>query len=169
MKHLGKKIAVVGIMASGKSTFARKLAERMHLPLLHVDAIMWKPGWNYIGDAETATRLDQSTSDPEWILEGYIVKEARSFVFERADTIVYLDYSWLLVSVRYIMRWWKHRKNPRPELPGSPEKFELKFLERIRTKGETVSLDAFLDNESFKPKIIVFKSPKEAEKFLQNI
>ena len=51
-KGLGKKILIVGTSASGKSTFARKLAAKTKLPLIHIDSIMWQPGWDYIGDTE---------------------------------------------------------------------------------------------------------------------
>ena len=161
-----KKIVVVGVSASGKSIFSRKLAAKTKLPLTLIDSIMWNPGWNYIGDEETAKRLDQVSIGTEWIIEGYIVKEARPFVFDRADTIIYLDYSPFVSSLRYIQRWWKHRKDPRPELPGSPEKFSFKFLKLVWTKGETVSLNKFLSDNKYEGKIIKFRSPRQASNFL---
>ena len=91
MNTLGKKIVVVGVSASGKSTFARKLGSKMSSPVFFVDSIMWKSGWNYVGDEETVKKLDEISSRTEWIIEGYITKGARDFVFERADTIIYLD------------------------------------------------------------------------------
>lgn len=169
MRSLGRKIVIVGVSASGKSTFARKLAGKMILPVFFVDSIMWKPGWEYVGDAEVAERLDDVTTEAEWILEGYIVKEARQFVFERADTIVYLDYSPWVASWRYLKRWWKHRKDPRPELEGSPEKFSFKFLELVWVKGETISLNKYLSAIEPQNKIIKLSSLKQAKKFLQEI
>lgn len=166
---LGKKILIVGVSASGKSTFARKLAEKTKLPLVLVDAIMWKPNWEYIGDAETAKALEEASAQPEWIIEGYIVKEARSVVLERADSIIYLDYSSVVSSLRYIMRWWMHRKHPRPELAGCPEKFSWKFLKLVWSKGETVSLNKFLSQMNDQDKIIKLHSPKEAQRFLYHV
>ena len=166
--NLGKKIVVVGVSASGKSTFSRKLAEKTKLPVIHMDSIMWKPGWEYIGDEATTVKLDEESSKNGWIIEGYLTKSSRTFLFERADTIVYLDYSPLVSSMRYIIRWWKHRNDPRPELPGSPEKFSFKFLKLVWTKGETISLESFLRNVSDGKKIIL-KSPSEALDFLNSI
>ncbi len=40
---MGNKIVVVGISAVGKSTFSRKLAQTLNLPLTLMDTIMWKP------------------------------------------------------------------------------------------------------------------------------
>lgn len=166
-KNLGSKILVLGVSASGKSTFARKLAEKTGLPVIFVDAIMWKQNWKYIGDIETAKRLDEESAKPQWIIEGYIVKEARAFVFERADAIIYLDYPRVVASFRYIQRWWIHRKNPRPEIEGSPEKFSWKFLKLVWKKGEAISLDGFLVKAD-QTKILRLTSPKEAKNFLKN-
>lgn len=167
MINLGKKIVVVGVSASGKSVLTRKLAEITKLPIIFMDSIMWNPGWNYIGDEETVKRLDEVSSKPEWIIEGYISKAARTFVFDRADSIIYLDYSPLVSSWRYIKRWFKHRNNPRPELEGSPEKFDFKFLKLVWTKGEAISLNKYLEGVQNKSKIFTLKSPRETKKFLR--
>ncbi|MDB5258999.1 MAG: topology modulation protein [Candidatus Taylorbacteria bacterium] len=169
MPNLGKKIAIVGVSASGKSTFARKLAERTCLPVFFMDSIMWKPGWNYVGDEETVLRLQEISSGTEWIIEGYITKGARSVIFDRADTVIYLDYPRWVASGRYILRWLKHRKDPRPELAGSPEKFSFKFLKLVWNKGETRSLDALLAQMSERSKIIRLTSPKKSRIFLHKI
>lgn len=166
MLKLGKKIVVVGISAVGKSTFSRKLAQKLDLPLTLMDSIMWKPGWVYVGDNETVRRLDEISLQSEWIIEGYVNKEARKFIFERADSIIYLDYSPITSSWRYVKRWWKHRNDPRPELDGSPEKFSFKFLKLVWTKGEAISLDKYLKAVEPKNKIVILHSSKQAERFL---
>lgn len=66
-------------------------------------------------------------------------------------------------------RWWKHRKDPRPELKGSPEKFDFKFLKLVWTKGEAVSLNRYLIKVNPQSKIITLHSPKEAKKFLEQV
>jgi adenylate kinase family enzyme len=167
--NLGKKIVIVGVSAVGKSTFARELSTKTKLPLTHMDAVMWKPGWNYVGDDATVRELERASSDNEWIIEGYISKGARQFVFDRADTIIYLDYSPMIAARRYIQRWLRHRKTPRPELEGSPEEFSFKFLKLIWTQGETKSLDMFLADPKYQARIVRLTSPKEAYKFLASL
>jgi adenylate kinase family enzyme len=167
MGKRGKRIVVVGVSASGKSTFARTLALRYDLPLIHMDTIWWKPGWIEVGEEEATNKIESITSNDEWIVEGYIPHAARPFVFERADQIIYLDYSGATAARRYIQRWWKHRKNPRPELEGSPEKFSFKFLKLVWSKREAKSLNESLRSISNQDKIIAFASPKQAMAFLQ--
>jgi adenylate kinase family enzyme len=168
MNNLGNKIVVVGVSASGKSTFTKRLATKINLPVICMDAIMWKPGWVYIGDEETVNKLKEVSLADKWIIEGYISSNARTFLFDRADTIIYLDYSPWVCSWRYVMRWWKHRKNARPELDGSPEKFSFKFLTLVWKKGEAVSLDKFLDKVD-KNKIIKLDSLRKTEIFLNSL
>jgi adenylate kinase family enzyme len=165
--NLGKKIVIIGVSASGKSTFARQLGAKTNLPIVFTDAIMWNPGWAYIGDEETVQKLKEESSRDEWIIEGYISKDARTFVLDCADTIIYLDYPRMVAAVRYIKRWWKHRKNARPELEGSPENFDFKFLKVVWTKAEARSFDKFLGQINDQGKIIRLYSPREAENFLK--
>ncbi len=169
MRKTGKRIVIVGVSASGKSTFARKLSAKTKIPLFLMDAIMWNPGWQYIGDEETVKKLEEIGATEEWIIEGYVSTEARTFLFERADMIVYLDYTPMVATLRYLKRWLKHRKSPRPELEGSPENFDWKFLKLVWTKGEAVSLNRFLDKVKDQSKLVKFTSPRLAESFINKI
>ncbi len=169
MRNLGKKIVVVGVTAAGKTTFARKLAAKTNLPLICIDALMWQPGWKYIGEEEIATQLRLASEADEWIIEGYLVEEARSVVFNRADTVIYLDYVPWVASWRYIKRWWKHRKNPRPELPGSPEKFSFKFLDLAWSRGETAYVHEYMNAVQDQTKIVRITSLKESKAFLDSV
>ncbi len=167
MKSLGKKIVIVGVSASGKSTFARKIANNIKLPLIHVDTIIWKPGWQPIGNNKTAEILREISSKEEWIIEGYITKEVRTFIFDRADTIIYLDYPPIVATFRYLKRWLKHRKDPRPELEGSPEKFDWEFMKLVWNKGEAVSLNKFLAQIKNPEKLIKLTSVSQTNAFLR--
>lgn len=105
---LGKKIVVLGVSASGKSTFARALAAKTQLPLIHMDEIMWNPNWQYVGDEETLELISKTSENEEWIIEGYIDKSARVELFNKADVLLYLDYPAWIPALRYIKRWWQH-------------------------------------------------------------
>lgn len=164
---LGKRVVVLGVSACGKSTFSRALAAKASLPLTHMDSIMWKSGWNYVGDDETVKQLEAVSLRDSWIIEGYIPKGARITVLERADTIIYLDYPSYIPACRYIKRWLKHRKNPRPELAGCPETFSFNFLHRVWAKHEVKNLLPHLEKAENQVKTIVFKHPKEASQFLR--
>lgn len=166
---LGNKIVILGVSASGKSTFARRLAPKMQLPLIHVDELMWKPGWEYIGDEETVSLINAVSEKDSWIIEGYIEKGAQRDLFNKADTLLYLDYPSWVSTLRYIKRWWQHRTEPRPELPGCPETFSFEFLLRVYKKKEVYRLEKLLSEGKWNSKIIRFKTPNQAEHFLKTI
>ena len=169
MNSLGKKIVIVGVSASGKSTLARALSEKTGIPVTFMDSIMWKPGWVYVGDDETNKALEEITSGDTWLLESYITKGSFANVFERVETIIYLDYPRYVAFLRYIKRWWQHRENPREEIPGCPEKLNLEFAFRIWKKVEVSGLNEFLRDSSYESKILRFQSVKETKDFLKNL
>lgn len=169
LEGMGKRIAVVGVSASGKSIFARKLAVKTNLPLVHIDALMWKPGWDYIGDDATVEKLKEVSAQDSWIIEGFINKIALETVIGRAETVLYLDYPRYIPAWRYIVRWLKHRKNPRPELEGSPEKFSFEFLKRVWDKKEVYRLEKYLQTLPNQDKIIRVHSPREASRMLASV
>lgn len=167
--ELGNKIVVLGVSASGKSTFARRLAAKLQLPLIHIDELMWKPGWQYIGDEETIRLIKEASEKDSWIIEGYIEKGAQLDLFNKADRLLYLDYPASVPTLRYVKRWWQHRTDPRPELPGCPERFSLEFLWRVYKKKEVYRLEQLFKKIDYSAKIIKLKSPKEAEELLQSL
>jgi len=162
----GKKILVVGTSASGKSVFSRELGRCAGIPVIYIDALMWKPGWNYVGKEEIIKLLDEASQNQEWIIEGFIHKQALPFMLERANTIIYLDYSRFVTSWRYIKRSWMHNKNPRLELEGSPDKFSFKFLMKIWSKKEVYWLDIYLKELPNQVKLIRLTSPQKAKTML---
>lgn len=165
----GNKVLIIGVSAVGKTNFATKLGKKLGRKVTHMDAIIWKPGWEYIGDDASNEKLEALSRKNQWIIEGYIATAGRTGLFNLADTIIYLDYNSFLSTWRYIKRWWTHRKTPRPELPGSPEKFSFKFLWLIFSKGETKNIDRLLEEAKKTERLITLHSPKEADMFLKEI
>ena len=92
-----KRVMIIGQPGSGKSTLARFLGERTGLPVVHIDKIHWKPGWNE-REKEEKTALCQAVhARDRWIFEG-----GHSVTWEerraRCDTLIWLDFPlWLRV------------------------------------------------------------------------
>lgn len=47
-----QRINVVGTSASGKSTFARQLAQKLNLAYIELDDLLWLDNWQETPDAE---------------------------------------------------------------------------------------------------------------------
>jgi adenylate kinase family enzyme len=50
-----RRVLVVGGPGAGKSTFARRLGEKLALPVIHLDFHYWRSGWQH--DREAAAFL----------------------------------------------------------------------------------------------------------------
>jgi adenylate kinase family enzyme len=100
---VGRRVIVTGLAGSGKSTFARELAAKTGLPVLHLDVHFWKPGW--VAPSETEWREEQGCilSGDAWIADGNYA-ETLDLRLERADTVVFLDMPWWLCAGRAVRR-----------------------------------------------------------------
>src|SRR5215510_10069151 len=65
-----ERINVVGTSGSGKSTFARELAELLNLPCYEMDQLFWKSDWHESSDNELFRKVHEVTSRSRWVLDG---------------------------------------------------------------------------------------------------
>lgn len=100
---IGRRVLVDGMMGSGKSTFARALAAKTSLPLIHLDALYWKPSWVRPSEDEWRERQCALIAGDSWIIDGNY-SETLSVRLERADTIILLDTPWWRCASRAFAR-----------------------------------------------------------------
>jgi len=81
---------VVGNSGSGKSTLARSLAERLGAPYVELDAIYHQPDWQPLPTDVFRGRVEIITAVAGWVVDGNY-SAVRELVWERADTVVWLD------------------------------------------------------------------------------
>jgi adenylate kinase family enzyme len=101
-----RRIVVVGVTSSGKSLLAEKLALKLGLNFIELDALFWKPGWVESSNEEFRARVDTATCSPGWVLAGNYAK-VRDIVWPRAEALVWLDYPFLLLLRRLWTRTWQ--------------------------------------------------------------
>ncbi|MFF7362342.1 AAA family ATPase [Streptomyces sp. NPDC008125] len=98
-----RRILVVGITGAGKSTLARALAARLDVPWYEMDALHFSgPGWAVSADFGRAVAA--IVEEERWIFDSYGSPEVRDLVWERADTVVWLDYPRRVVMPRVLRR-----------------------------------------------------------------
>src|SRR5690348_2113375 len=67
---LGRRIAVLGMTATGKSTLARHLARLLGVPHIELDGIVHGPNWVDLPDEEFHARTAAALSDGGWVVDG---------------------------------------------------------------------------------------------------
>jgi adenylate kinase family enzyme len=126
-----KKITIIGSGGSGKSTFARKLGELLHIEVIHLDALFWKPGW--VGVSKQEQRLVQNdlVKREKWIIDGNYGSTI-DIRLNGADTIIFLDIPRIICIYRIIKRRLQYRNKIRPDMAeGCEERISLEFLKWV--------------------------------------
>jgi adenylate kinase family enzyme len=85
-----RRISVVGTSGAGKSTVARELARNLGVPLVELDSIFHQPGWAPLPPEEFRRRVADMAAGDGWVIDGNY-STVRPLVWERADTVVWLD------------------------------------------------------------------------------
>ena len=134
MGHLGapdgsmRRVMVVGCAGAGKTTFARRLAERVALPLIHLDRHFWRAGWQLPDSNDWREQVVALADASDWIMDGnyFNTYDVR---MSRADTLIWLDYPRTTCMRRVLLRTLTGYGRTRPDLPDRcPERFDFPFL-----------------------------------------
>ena len=123
-----QRVMIIGPCGAGKSTVSHQLADKLGLPLVHMDQLNWQPGWVDAGNERLRGLLEREVARDRWLIEGNYAS-TMDLRIERADTIVYLDYPLPLCFFRLIKRIITSYGRTRPDMAeGCPEQFDAKFL-----------------------------------------
>lgn len=158
------KILIFGIVASGKTTLARKLSKELNIPYYEGDCIAWgfpnekRYKRSYEEQERIITKINENES---WIIEG-TYRESQRLVYDLTDKIIFLDTPLYKRKLRIITRFIK-QKTGREKSNYKPTFEMLKFMfkwtndfEKNRHTYESRLL-------KYKGKLIWSKSQKELE------
>ncbi|MFC7640951.1 hypothetical protein ACFQX6_08055 [Streptosporangium lutulentum] len=85
-----RRVSVVGISGSGKSTLATAIAGRLGVPWLELDSVFHMRDWTPRPIPEFRAEVDRFTSGEGWVVDGNY-SAVRDLVWERADTVIWID------------------------------------------------------------------------------
>ena len=162
------RISIVGGSGSGKSTLCNILSKELGLPAIHLDAINYEPNWVEIDKAERDNIILSKAQDDKWVIDGNYNKTLKER-FDKADLIIWLDYSTLKQLHGILKRYFTTRNSVRPEIPGCKERLEPEFVKYVLTynkKKRPVILDYLKDVP--KEKVLIFKHQKDLNAWLKD-
>ena len=123
-----KRVLVIGSGGAGKSTFARRLGEKLGFPVIHLDRAYWRAGWVETPKDEWRRRVEGLCAGDEWVMDGNY-SGTLDVRLEACDTVVFLDLPRTLCTWRIIKRSLRYRGSGRPDMgEGCREQLNKDYL-----------------------------------------
>jgi len=163
---------VIGCSGAGKSTLARGIAERLGLPIIHLDAHYWKPGW-VPGDMDDwIARQEQLFAGDTWVADGNF-HSTLPYRCSRADTVVFLDFPRRTCLRGVFGRLLRQYGQVRSDMPaGCPERFDWAFTRWVwnfRRDARPRVLDVLRDYEARGGRVITLLGRRDVADFLRDL
>ncbi len=161
------RISIVGGSGSGKSTLCDVLSKELNLPAIHLDGINFKENWIQIDKEERDKIISNKSSEDKWIIDGNYNKTLKER-FDKADLIIWLDYSTSAQLKGVLKRFIKTHNKERAEIPGCKERLDFTFLKYVITYNKK-KRPTIVDNLKNIPKekVLIFKKQKDLNKWLK--
>ncbi len=169
------RASVIGTTGSGKTTFARNLAQTIGVRHIELDALHWEPNWVEAPIEIFRQRVDHATRAEGWVVDGNYGR-VRDIVWGRADTVVWLDFPFRVVLWRLLRRtfgrafhreelWSGNRENLWTHFFTRDSLFLWLFQTYWRRKREYSELFARPENGHLRA--VRLRSLKEAEEWME--
>ena len=169
---------MIGTTGSGKTTFARKLAEILSIPFIELDALFWGSNWHMPEDDELFSLLKSALGEPQWVLDGNYTRTL-PIKWEGVNTVIWLDYNFLRTFYQSLSRAISRLFSKEELWPGTGNRETLgKLFSResivlwmIRTHGRNKKkITGFMNSPEYAHiNFIQIRSPKEAHDFLDRV
>jgi adenylate kinase family enzyme len=166
-----KRVIVIGSGGAGKSTFSQRLGDRTGLPVTHLDAEFWRPGWVESPGELWQQKVERLVAREEWILDGNFGGTMEQRI-DACDTVIFLDLPRAVCLTRVVSRRIRFRGRHRPDMtPGCNERLTLEFLRWIWSYPGTRRPRILARLRTLRPDqhAVVLRSPGEVESFLAGV
>ncbi|MFC9995382.1 AAA family ATPase [Nocardia sp. NPDC127526] len=104
-----RRVSVVGTSGAGKTSLAREISRRLGIPYVELDAIHHQAGWTPMAEKEFRAAVAERIAQDAWVVDGNYHGKLGDLVWQRADTVIWLDLPrplvmWQIVT-RTVGRW----------------------------------------------------------------
>ena len=165
-----ERVMIIGCGGAGKSTLARQLGEKTGLPVVHLDKLFWKPGWESLSRDESDVLHRRELAKERWIIDGNFDRTIPERL-ARCDTVIYLDFSRLACLLGVCKRILTTYGTVRPDMgEGCPERFDWEFLCWVWNFNKNKRTRNYrLLSEVEEVDIIILKNRRQVERYLRNL
>ena len=161
---------IIGGCGCGKTTLAKKLQDKLKIPLVHLDVLYWRDHWQHVSHDEFDELLLQEVTKPRWIMDGNFSRTI-PFRLKYCDTVIYIDYSRLQCVYGVIKRVVSNFGKSRPDMGGyCPERFDFEFIQSVwNFNRRNRKLYYEMLHHASGVKVIILKSRKQVRTFLEKV
>ena len=171
------RVVVIGTSCAGKTTFARMVANALALPYIELDSLFWQPNWVPRPREEFRELTAEALSQDCWITDGNY-SAVRDLVWPKATTVIWLNYSFVIVLWRGVMRTVRRVLTREKLFSGNQESFRMAFFSRESILWWIITTfqarrkqyrKLFLGDQFPHLDYVEFRKPSEAERFLAGL
>ena len=165
-----ERIVIIGCGGAGKSTLARKLGDKVNIPVVHLDKLFWKSGWVESSKEEIDRKILTEMEKPKWIIDGNY-NRTMPMRLKCCDTVIYLDFNRFTCLFGVLKRVINNYGTVRPDMgEGCPERFDWEFLKWIWgfNKKHRNKIYALL-SEAEDITVHIFKNRRQVNQFLDSL
>ena len=163
-----RRILIIGNAGSGKSTFAKALAKKTGLPLVHLDQLYWNGHWEHVSREEFDILLQAELEKPQWIIDGNFDRTLPHRL-QYCDHVFFFDIpTWLClwgITKRLLTNYGKTRSDMGGCCPERFDKNKISLYKNVFSFNRQHRKDYYklLENSN----VTVFRSRKQIRDFLK--
>ena len=164
------RITILGLPGSGKSTLARRVAEKQHIPYIHIDRFWLEAGGGHNSrstpnpeqaHAHVRMKVLEAIESESWVSDG-VYSLIQPEIARRADTMVFLD----------VPLWQRLLNHAKRTIHSIGRRGELTFWNNMQFFLEMVSSDLTSKSKIedflrvYQGRIIILRSRKDINEYL---
>jgi adenylate kinase family enzyme len=167
------RITILGLPGSGKSTLARRIAEKQHIPYIHIDSFWLEAGGGHNSKstpnpeqahAHVRMKVLEAIQSESWVSDG-VYSLIQPEIAKRADTLIFLEIPLWRRLLNHAMRTMRTIGKPGELTFWANMGFFLEMIKRDFTKKSKIK--EFL--KDYREKTIILRSRKEINEYLRTL
>ena len=163
-----KKIVIIKKKKIGKKKIKNNNKKKLNYPIYHIDGIHHLENWKIRDREERDQIILNKIKEEKWVIDG-TYKTTLKQRMERADMIIFLNYSTFAKLKGIFSRYIKNKGKEKEEIPGCKEKMEFKFIKYTFNWNKNVRKlveEAIEENKG--KNILIFKNRNDLNNWYEN-
>ena len=151
---------------------ARCIGDRLGLPVVHLDALYWNPGWSPTETGHFREKMAEVAARDAWVIDGNYSSHL-DLRLPRAEAVIWLDLARYIYFPRAVWRTIRNYGRERGDVgAGCPERFDWSFFRDwvwtypTRSRPRHAELLASLPSKIHG---IILRSPSQVEEFTTDL